>query len=63
MNFKEKIYDDLGLHSLTVRRPRSKLVFFYKILNGFGLLFSRELSPKISNSLQNKTYPVKDKIF
>ena len=31
---KEKIYDDLGLHSLTKRQWRSKLIFFYKIVNG-----------------------------
>ena len=31
---KEEIYDELGLHSLTNRRWRNKLIFFYKILNG-----------------------------
>ena len=31
---KEKIYDELGLHSLTKRRWHSKLIFFYKIVNG-----------------------------
>ena len=30
---REKIYDELGLHSLAKRRWRSKLIFFYKILN------------------------------
>ena len=30
---KEKNYDELGLHSLTRRRWRSKLIFFYKIVN------------------------------
>ena len=29
---KEKIYDELGLHSLTNRRWRSKLIFFYKVV-------------------------------
>ena len=31
---KEKIYDELGLHSLTNKQWRSKLIFFYKIVNG-----------------------------
>ena len=31
---KEKIYDELGLHSLTKRRWHSKLIFFNKIVNG-----------------------------
>ena len=30
---REKIYDELGLHSLAKRRWRSKLIFFYKIVN------------------------------
>ena len=34
---KEKIYDELGLHSLTKRRWRSKLIFFYKTVNGLLL--------------------------
>ena len=29
----EKIYEELGLHSLAKRRWRSKLIFFYKIVN------------------------------
>ena len=29
-----KIYDELGVHSLTIRRWRIKLIFFYKIVNG-----------------------------
>ena len=31
---KEKIYDELGLHSVTKRQWHSKLIFFYKIVNG-----------------------------
>ena len=31
---KERIYDELGLDSLSKRRWRSKLIFFYKIING-----------------------------
>ena len=30
---REKLYDELGLHSLAKRRWRSKLIFFYKIVN------------------------------
>ena len=33
-NIKTTIYDELGLHSLTKRRWCSKLIFFYKIVNG-----------------------------
>ena len=36
-NIKEKIYDELGLHSLTKRRWRSKLIFCYKLVNGLLL--------------------------
>ena len=31
--YRENIYDELGLHSLAKRRWRSKLIFFYKIVN------------------------------
>ena len=31
---RQKIYDELGLHTLIERRCRSKLTFFYKIVNG-----------------------------
>ena len=31
---KERLYDKLGLYSLAKRRWRSKLIFFYKIING-----------------------------
>ena len=30
---RERLYDELGLHSLVKRRWRNKLVFFYKIVN------------------------------
>ena len=30
---REKVYDELGLHSLAKRRWLSKLIFFYKIVN------------------------------
>ena len=31
---RERLYNELGLHSLFTRRWRSKLIFFYKIVNG-----------------------------
>ena len=31
---RERLYNELGLHSLITRRWRSKLIFFYKIVNG-----------------------------
>jgi len=31
---RERLYDELGLHSLAKRRWRSKLIFFYKIIHG-----------------------------
>ena len=31
---KEKIYDDVGLHSLINRRWHGELIFFYKIVSG-----------------------------
>ena len=30
---RERLYDELGLHTLVKRRWRIKLVFFYKIVN------------------------------
>ena len=33
-NFKRKIYEKLGLHSLVKRRRHNKLISFYKIVNG-----------------------------
>ena len=32
---RQKVYDNLGLHSLSKNLWQSKLVFLYKILNGF----------------------------
>ena len=31
---RERLYNELGLHSLITRRWRSKLIFFYTIVNG-----------------------------
>ena len=31
---RDRLYDELGLYSLTNRRWKSKLIFFYKIVNG-----------------------------
>ena len=38
----ERLYNELGLHSLITRRWRSRLIFFYKIVNGLlpGYLYS-----------------------
>ena len=36
---RQKLYDRLGLHSLSKRRWCNKLIFFYKILNGFLLKY------------------------
>ena len=39
---REKLYEELGLHSLVESRWRKKLIFFYKVGNGLlpGYLFS-----------------------
>ena len=34
---RESLYNELGLHSLITRSWRSKLIFFYKIVNGLLL--------------------------
>ena len=34
---RERLYNELGLHSLITRLWRSKLIFFYKIVNGLLL--------------------------
>ena len=51
---RERLYDELGLHSLIERRWRSKLIFFYKIMKGLlpEYLFSYlEFSIQKNNSL------------
>ena len=48
-NFKRKLYEELGLHSLVKRSWCSELIYFYKKINGlvplfiFNLYFSRKL--------------------
>ena len=48
---RQKIYDELGLHTLIERRWRSKLTFFYKIVNGLlpGYLYSYLKFPSQEN--------------
>ena len=36
---REKLYEELGLHSLVERRRSNKLILFYKIVNGLVLLY------------------------
>ena len=47
----QNIYDELGLHTLIVKRWRSKLTFFYKIVNGLlpGYLYSYLKFPSQEN--------------
>ena len=55
---RERIYNELGLHSLSTRRWRSKLIFLYKIVN--SLLPE---CPNISVSFYYKIYSIKNKSF
>ena len=68
----ERLYDELGLHSLVKRRWRYELVFFYKIVNRslpdylytfLDFPFSRKLFTKIIISLYYKTTSNKNKIL
>ena len=59
---REKLYDELGLHSLSKRRWRNKLNFYYKILNEFlpnylysYLTFSSQENYPLRSALTNKT--------
>ena len=69
---RERLYDELALHSLVKRRWRNKLVFFYKIVNRLqpdylysylDIPFSRKLFTKIIISLYYKTTSNKNKII
>ena len=58
---RQKRYDKLGLHSLSKRRWRNKLILFHKILNGslpkhlyWYLTFSQENYP-LRSTLTNTT--------
>ena len=59
---RQKLYYELGLHSLSKRRSCSKLIFFYKILNGFFpkylylylTFLSQEKSDQKSNRLRSQ---------
>ena len=70
---RERLYDELGLHTLVKRRWHNKLIFSYEIVNRllpdylylflFRFLFSRKLFIKIITSLCYKTSSNKNKIF
>ena len=60
---RERLYDELGLHSLVKRRWGNKLVFFYKVINRLLPSFSRKLFTKIVISLYHKTTSSENKIL
>ena len=69
---RERLYDELGLHSLIERRWRSKLIFFYKIMKGLLLeyLFSyldfstqEKYSLRLSTTSMIRPFPSKKKFF
>ena len=69
---RERLYDELGLHSLIERRWRSKLIFFYKIMKGLlpEYLFSyldfstqEKYSLRLSTTSMIKPFPSKKKFF
>ena len=62
---RQKIYDELGLHKLIERRWRSKLTFFYKIVNGFlpkylysYLKFPSQENYRLRSALTTKINPI-----
>jgi len=69
---RERLYDELGLHSLIERRWRSKLIFFYKIMKGLlpEYLFSylefrtqENYSLRLSTTSLIRPFPSKKKIL
>ena len=69
---RERLYDELGLHSLIERRWRSKLIFFYKIMKGLlpEYLFSyldfstqEKYSLRLSTTSMIRPFPSKKKFF
>ena len=74
---REKVYDEFGLHSLAKRRWRSKLIFFYKIVNRLlpDYLYSyldfpsqndyllRSASTSIIRPFPSRTYSFKKSFF
>ena len=56
---RQKICDELGLHTLIERRRHSKLAFFYKIVNGLlpRYLPSQESYP-LRSALTTKINPI-----
>ena len=66
---RQKIYDKLGLHSLSKRRWCNKLIFSYKILNGLlpkylysYLTFPSQKSYPLRAALTNKTNVIPSRI-
>ena len=69
---RQKNYDELGLHTLIERRWRSKLTFFYKIVNGLlpGYLYlylkfpSQENYPlRSASNTKINSFPLRSKTF
>ena len=69
---RHKLYDELGLHSLSKRRWRNKLIFFYKTLNGLlpkylysYLTFPTQENYPLRSALTNKAnvIPSRTKTF
>ena len=69
---RERLYDELGLHSLIERHWRSKLLFFYKIMKGLlpEYLFSyldfstqEKYSLRLSTTSMIRPFPLKKKFF
>ena len=69
---RERLYDELGLHSLIEKRWRSKLIFFYKIMKGLlpEYLFSyvdfstqEKYSLRLSTTSMIRSFPSKKQFF
>ena len=50
---RDKLYQELGLESLSDRRWAGRLSFFYKILNGLAARYLYNLVPALNTMLQN----------
>ena len=65
---REKLYEELGLHSLVERHRRNKLIFFYKIVNGLlsdylysYLNFSSQQNYPLRSAKASKIMPISTK--